>query len=184
MSFQAYLETVKAKTGKTPEDFAKLARERGLTKHGEIVAWLKQDFALGHGHANAIATVLLKSDSRAASADEKLRTLFSGKKATWLEASVALLERVRAFGNDVDIQANETYVNLLAGKKKFAILQPSSAERLDVGLKLKGVTPTERLEVAGSWNTMVTHRVRVGDAAQLDDELLEWLRAAYNATRS
>jgi len=61
MSFQAYIDNVKAKTGKTPEDFAKLAAKNGSTKHGEIVTWLKRDFALGHGHATAIAAVVLKS---------------------------------------------------------------------------------------------------------------------------
>ncbi len=44
MSFQAYIDNIKAKTGKTPEDFKKLAEKKGLLKAGEIVAWLKQDF--------------------------------------------------------------------------------------------------------------------------------------------
>ncbi len=50
MSFQAYLDTIKAQTGNTPDDFAKLAQQKNLTKHGEIVAWLKSDFALGQGN--------------------------------------------------------------------------------------------------------------------------------------
>lgn len=58
MSFQAYINNIKTKTGKTPEDFKKLAEEKGLlepgVKAGEIVAWLKEDFGLGHGHAMAI----------------------------------------------------------------------------------------------------------------------------------
>ncbi|MDZ4722022.1 MAG: DUF4287 domain-containing protein [Roseiflexaceae bacterium] len=58
MSFQAYIDNIKAKTGKTPEDFKQLAEEKGLLKPGykagEIVGWLKQDFGLGHGHAMAI----------------------------------------------------------------------------------------------------------------------------------
>jgi Domain of unknown function (DUF4287) len=62
MTFQAYLDNIKAKTGKTPEDFEKLARKNGLlepgVKAGQIVAWLKKDFALGHGHAMAIYAVL------------------------------------------------------------------------------------------------------------------------------
>lgn len=181
MSFQAYLDTVKAKTGKTPADFAALASEKGLSKHGEIVAWLKSDFALGHGHANAIAAVLLKSDSRKASGDEKLLALFSGKKAVWREACIALIEKLKGFGSDLEASANETYVNVLRGKKKIAILQPSSAERFDIGIKLKGVEPTERLEAAGSWNPMVTHRVRIADASEIDAQVLEWLRQAYAA---
>lgn len=58
MSFQAYLDNIKAKTGKTPEDFKALAEEKGLlnplAKAGTIVEWLKEDFGLGHGHAMAI----------------------------------------------------------------------------------------------------------------------------------
>jgi hypothetical protein len=80
MSFQAYLDNVKAKTGKTPEDFAKLAAQKGLTKHGDIVKWLKSEFALGHGHATAIAGVLMRQGTPRASAEEKFGALFSGKK--------------------------------------------------------------------------------------------------------
>lgn len=63
MSFQAYLDNIKAKTGKTPEDFKKIAEEKGFmidgklnptTKATEITNWLKSDFELGHGHAMAI----------------------------------------------------------------------------------------------------------------------------------
>lgn len=66
MSFQAYLDNIKAKTGKTPEDFRKLAEKKGFlqkgelkngVKAGEIVEWLKKDFTLGHGHAMAIYAV-------------------------------------------------------------------------------------------------------------------------------
>ena len=58
MSFQAYIDNIKVKTGKTPEQFKKLADKKGLlkpgVKAGEIVKWLKEDFDLGHGHAMAI----------------------------------------------------------------------------------------------------------------------------------
>lgn len=61
MSFQAYLDNVEKQTGKTPNDFITLAGEKGFTgdtKAGEIVAWLKNDFGLGHGHAMAIVHVI------------------------------------------------------------------------------------------------------------------------------
>ena len=58
MSFQAYIDNIYAKTGKTPEDFLKAAKEKGMTKPDvkvmEIVNWLKKDYGLGHGHAMAI----------------------------------------------------------------------------------------------------------------------------------
>ena len=63
MSFQAYIDNIKAKTGKTPDDFKKLATDKGFLKNGELVKtvkateitnWLKEEFDLGHGHAMAI----------------------------------------------------------------------------------------------------------------------------------
>jgi hypothetical protein len=67
MTFQAYLDNIQAKTGKSPADFRALAAQKGFTdggglrkgvKAGEIVAWLKQDFGLGHGHSMAIVALL------------------------------------------------------------------------------------------------------------------------------
>ena len=55
MTYKAYIDNIRAKTGKHPEYFRATARKKGLTKHSELLAWLKTEFGLGHGHANAIA---------------------------------------------------------------------------------------------------------------------------------
>jgi hypothetical protein len=61
MSFQAYIDNIKKKTGKTPEDFKKLAEKKGLLKPEvkamQVVNWLKEEFNLGHGHSMAIYAV-------------------------------------------------------------------------------------------------------------------------------
>lgn len=59
MSFQAYLDNVEDKTGKTPNEFITIAKEKNLTKHSEIIDWLKTDFNLGTGHARAVAYVIM-----------------------------------------------------------------------------------------------------------------------------
>jgi predicted transport protein len=181
MSFQAYLDNIKAKTGKTPDDFKKLAADKGFTKHGEIIKWLKEDFELGHGHATAIAAVVLKADVFSASKEEKLEKLFSGKKAVWKDSYETLSTKLKTFGKDVELSANEMYVNVLKGKKKFALVQVSSTERLDIGIKLKGVNASGRLEPSGSWNTMVTHRIKISSAKEIDKEVMTWLKQAYEA---
>ena len=67
MTFQAYIDNIKAKTGKGPAEFKQLAIQKGWmagsklradVKAMEVVAWLKADYALGHGHAMAIVAVL------------------------------------------------------------------------------------------------------------------------------
>ncbi|PNY80963.1 DUF4287 domain-containing protein [Deinococcus koreensis] len=178
MSFQTYLDTVKAQTGKTVADFRTLAAEQGLSRHGEVVAWLKQEFGLGHGHATAVAGALLKADHFRTPKDSKVEAIFSGKKAVWRGVYDTLRATVDGFGNDLDIAPTDSYVSLRRGGRKFAIVQPGAAF-LDLGIKRKGAEPTERFEAAGSWNSMVTHRVRITGAAQVDAEVLDWLRAAY-----
>lgn len=63
MSFQAYMDTIQSKTGKSPADFKKLAEKKGFLKKGklaegvkagDIVQWLKDEYELGHGHAMAL----------------------------------------------------------------------------------------------------------------------------------
>lgn len=67
MSFQAYLDNIQAKTGKTPADLRALAAEKGYTeagmlkktvKAGEVLTWLEEDFGLGRGHGMAIVALL------------------------------------------------------------------------------------------------------------------------------
>jgi len=181
MSFQAYLDNIQAKTGKSGDDLKAMAIEKGLTKAGDIVAWLKADYGLGHGHAMAIVHLVLHQEHRAASPGDKADALFSGNKAKWKQCYEAILKAITGFGPDAGSSVGQTYINLLRGGKKFAIVQPSSAERLDIGIKLKGVAANERFEAAGSWNAMVTHRVRINDAKQIDAELFSWLKQAYDA---
>ena len=59
MSFQAYLDSVEKKTGKTPNDFIAEAKKKKLTEFKDIIAWLKNDYGLGLGHARAVAYVIL-----------------------------------------------------------------------------------------------------------------------------
>ncbi len=180
-SWAPFSDAVKAKTGKSPAEFAKLANQRGLTKHGEIVGWLKSNYKLGHGHATAIAGVVLKAGSPPRSDAKMMDDLFFGTKAPWRKPCVALVVKLAKVGPDVGAIANCTYLNLLRAKKKLGILQPASAARLDIGIKLKGQAPAGRFEASGDCNAMVLHRVRMEDARDIDAEVLAWLERAYDA---
>jgi predicted transport protein len=105
--------------------------------------------------------------------------MFAGDKATLRPIFDALLGAVLGFGDDVERAPKKGYVSLRR-KTQFATLHPSTKVRFDVGLKLKGVPPKGRLEAAGSWNGMVTHRVRLESPAAVDEELVGWLRQAYD----
>jgi hypothetical protein len=179
----AYIETIQAKTGTTVDEIRALAAQEGFTKHGEAVAWLKSALGLGHGHASMLAKLILDPGSFARPDSERIEGQYTGKKAHWRPLYERLLADVERLGPDVGTDASDAYVSFVRNGKKFAIAQPSTADRFDVGIKLKGEPATEKFEAAGKWNPMVTHRVRIGDPAQLDDEVMAWIARAYAAVK-
>lgn len=177
------MDTIKARTGLNPEDFRPLARDKGLlepgVKAGRIKDWLKEDFDLGPGHAMALISILTPTGRASGTTDDKIDAIFAGTKSHWRSLADQLIDELRASGHDLTLAPSRSYLSLVSEGRKFAILQPTG-ERLDVGIKRKGVPATERFEEAGSWNSMVTHRVRVTDDTAPDAELLDWLRAAHS----
>jgi hypothetical protein len=168
-----------AQTGASVEQWVERARAKGFAKHGEIMAWLKAEHALGHGHANHIAKRVLAPSAEAAG-DDGIGHLFEGPKAALRPLYDALAATMTALGPDVELAPKKANVSVRRAKQ-FALLQPSTAIRLDLGLILKGVAPTDRLEASGTFNAMFTHRVRLSAAGDLDPELERWIQAAYDA---
>lgn len=182
MSFQAYIDNVKAKTGKTPDDFLRLAMAKGLLEPGvktaQILSWLKEDYGLQRGHAMAIVLTFKRATHEPTPKNEAIDKHFKGPKTRWRAPFDALVADVRAFGPGVSLGPTSSYISLLRKGKKFAIVQVTS-DRLDVGIKLKGEPTDSRFEPAGSWNSMVTHRVHITDPRQLDTRVVSRLRRAY-----
>ncbi len=182
MTFQAYLDTIRAKTGMDPADFQKIAAEKGLLtddiKAGPIQKWLKDDYDLGPGHSMALVSVFRDNLLPKATYEESLAKFFAGPKAQWqLTWDELMAETMR--WPDTALDPTDTYISLTRSGKKFAVVATTAA-RMDVGLKLKGEPPTERLAPAGNWNAMCTHRVQLFDGAELDAQLMGWLREAYD----
>jgi len=176
----AMIAGLKAKTGKSLDEWLPILRSSGLAKHKEFVTLLKTKHGLTHGFANMIALQALGSDSHTATDDSALvDAQYAGAKAALRPIYDAVLAAVKKFGKDVEVSPKKAYVSLRRGKQ-FAIVQPSTATRIDVGLVLSGVKPGERLEASGSFNAMMTHRVRVEKASEMDKELAGWLRQAYD----
>jgi hypothetical protein len=173
------IRNLEEKTGKSIDVWTAIARGSGKTKHKEIVDYLKAQHGLGHGYANQVAIrALAAADAPAAGSDDLVDSQYSGAKAATRPVYEALKKAVNAFGPDVDLSPKKAYVSLRRSKQ-FGLIQPTTGSRVDIGLVLKGVPPAGRLEASGSFNAMVTHRVRVADVKEVDSELIGWLRQAY-----
>jgi hypothetical protein len=183
-------------TARSLGDWIALVRAAGPLKHGEVVTLLKTKHGLGHGYANLVAHrakeaalptatatgtgITPGSPGTAAAAADPADEWFAGDKAAMRPVYDAVLALVRPLGIDVELAPKKGYVSLRRSKQ-FATVHASTKTRVDVGLQLKGIAPAGRLEAAGSWNAMVTHRVRLEQPAQADAELGRWLRQAYAA---
>lgn len=172
---------LEAQTGKSRTQWIALANRQGLAKHGELVAWLKSEHGLGHGNANLVAVRAREAaQGVTAGSDDLVAAQYAGAKGDLRPQYEELIAAIRQFGTDVEISPKKGYVSLRRSKQ-FALIQPSTADRLDVGVNLKGVEPSGRLEASGSFNAMVSHRVRLAKGAKVDAELKRWLKQAYDA---
>lgn len=167
-----------AKTGKTLAQWLKIAQASELEKHGQLVKMLKADHGLTHGYASLVAHEALRSSAEHAGDADLVAQQYSGTKADLKPVYDALIAMVSKFGGDVEVSPKKTYVSLRR-KKQFALIQPSTATRVDVGLCMKGAPTTDRLEASGAFNSMCSHRVRLTSPGDVDAELRAWLKEAY-----
>ena len=173
------IRNLEEKTGKSIDAWVVIARGLGMTKHKEMVAYLKAEHALGHGYANQVAQrALAAADAQSAGSDDLIEAQYSGAKAAVRPIYEALVKATRTFGHDVEFSPKKAYVSLRRSKQ-FGLIQPTTATRIDVGLVLKDITAAGRLEASGSFNAMVTHRVRIANVGEVNSELISWLRQAY-----
>ena len=172
------IANLKEKTGKSLDEWAGIIAKAKLAKHGDIMKFLKGEHGVSHGYANQIALNVLKAPTT--SNADPVEEMYSGKKAPLKPIHDALLKKISAFGPDVDLAPKKGYVSVRRSKQ-FAIIQPSTADRLDLGIQLKGKKPTDRLEPSGSFNAMLSHRVRLSSVKDVDAELIAWLKEAYSS---
>jgi predicted transport protein len=173
-ALQSMIANMPEKTGKSLEAWKKLLRSKSFQKHSEAVNFLKNEYGLTHGFAN---TIVHLSKDNSTPAEDLVTAQYKGK-----EHLLPIFEKVKTavegLGDDVTITPKKTAVSFIR-KKQFALINPATKTRLDLGLKLVGEPLTTRLENSGPFGTMCTHRVRLENPEDVDKELLSWLKLAY-----
>lgn len=177
-ALQTQLANIESKSGKKLAEWRKILASSGLAKHGELVNFLKEQHGLSHGNANTLVHMALQSHAGAAENDtDWIAEQYKGKEEMkpWYDR---IMEIISSLGTDIEIAPKKAYVSVRR-KKQFAIIQPSTKARMDIGLNIKGKDPSGMAEKAGSWNAMCTHRIKLESPGGINEELIAWLSAAY-----
>ncbi len=176
---QTMINNIPEKTGKSLEEWFQIIAASKLEKHGEILKMLKTDHDVTHGFANLIAALFRQqAEGGAASEDELVAAQYSNKPQmiSWYEH---LLAEVKKFGGDVEIAPKKAYVSLRR-MKQFAIIQPSTRTRMDLGLNLKEAEAGGVLIDGDKWGGMCSHRIEIFSQEEINAEVIGWLHKAYD----
>lgn len=185
-ALETQIANIQKRTGKTTDELVALVRKSGLAKHGEMVAMLKDTLGMGHGDANTIvhmanksAQVFADSAGAAGSAgpDAELDRLYTGPKAALRAIHEKVMASVNAFG-PFEIAPKKAYLSLRR-RKQFAMIGPATNSRVEVGLNMKGVKGTSRLEQLPEGG-MCQYRVKLTSPTEVDAELMALIRRAYD----
>ena len=181
---ETQLANIEKRTGKSLGELTRIVRSCGFEKHGEIRDYLKRELGMGHGDANTLVHVVMKSDgTRAAEAagldtDGVLAQIYVGPKAALRPIHDTVMNHLRKFGA-FEIQPKKGYVSLRRAKQ-FAMVGPATNTKVEIGINLKEAKLSARFTVVPPGG-MCQFKVRLEDPREVDKELIDCLRKAYEA---
>ncbi len=163
------------KTGRSMSEWIEVVLASGKAQHGEMLSYLKEQHGLTHGYANLVAHAAREKAAGGPVGEEDLVTAQYVGKEGLRPIYESLIKVVSKFGDDVELAPKKAGVSLRRSKQ-FALIEPTTRTRIDIGINVKDMAPTDRLKAVGG---MCTHKVGVTSLDQVDHELIAWLREAY-----
>jgi predicted transport protein len=174
-ALQTMIQNMPEKTGKSLEEWMRVLGSKSFSKHSEAVKYLKTEHGVTHGFANTI--VALFRDQGEATVD-LVEAQYTGKESL-KPIYEELLNYMKELGSDVTITPKKGSVSIIR-KRQFALIKPATKTRIDLGLKIKDKATTDRLLDSGPFGTMCTHRVQLTSVLEIDQELKDWIKEAYD----
>ncbi len=174
-ALQTMIDNMPEKTGKSLQEWKSLLHKMTFSKHSEAVNYLKNEHGVTHGFANTIVTL---SKEEKTTTTDLVENQYKGKESL-RPLYEKLLAVVTKFGNDITVTPKKTSVSIIR-KRQFALIQAATKTRIDLGLKIKDKPFEGRLENSGPFGSMCTHRVKISELTDINNELIGWLKEAYD----
>jgi hypothetical protein len=186
---QKWLAEIETKTGKSVDEWMKIINNAPVKDNKDRRIWLKEKFALGTNTAwwladRADGSNLMEETPEAylTVAAKWVSDMFAGKKAALYPLYDSLMKCGYGIAIDVKACPCRTMVPLYRNHV-FAQIKPSTNTRIDLGLALKGVSkniPKRLLDTGGiAKGDRITHRIPISNVDEIDDEVIKWMKVAY-----
>jgi hypothetical protein len=180
------LANIEKRTGKTLDDLVKIVQTSGFTKHSQVRDMLKTELGLGFGDAAVLAQYALNREgmmrqlSGELPANEALASIYNGAKESLRPIHEKLMDAIQKFG-EFETAPKKTYISLRRARQ-FAMIGPATNTQVEVGLNMKGITPTDRL-IEQKPGGMCQYKVRLSSVNEVNEELIAWMKTAYDSAK-
>lgn len=185
---QSVIAGMKEKTGRSLEEWLKLAKKAGPAGEKERREWLKKEHGLGANYAMWIAGRSLGKmqgdedpEQYLKHAQDYVETMFSGPKEHLRIIYDEILSYALTLGSDIRVSPCQTIVPIYR-KHVIAQIKPTTRTRIDLGLALKNAKVPKRLINTGGFEKKdrITHRIEISKPKDFDSEAKRWMKIAYD----
>jgi hypothetical protein len=167
------------RTGEGLDAWNERIKQRGFSDEQALRSWLDKQEVTGYAQSLLVMETFGYPEYLMASADE----LIDGQYADSPHLRPvldAILTRLPEVGEST-IQARKGYVSLLTPRRTFAVVQPTTRKRVDLGLRLETEPEGRLVPAKGIGNGDMPLRVALASPDDVDDEVIEWMQQAYRA---
>jgi hypothetical protein len=177
------IKNIQTRTGKSLDELFTIFTTSGLKKHGEVRSLFIKELGLGYGDASTLASHFIQSKGVATGKVESVNPdlavdeIYNGPKANLRPIHDEIMNYIKSLGQ-FEIAPKKGYLSLRR-KRQFAMVGPVTNSRIEVGLNMKDIAPTNRLE-QNPPGGMCQFKVKVTSLAEVDAELKAWITTAYN----
>jgi hypothetical protein len=177
------IKNIQTRSGKSLDELFAIFSTSGLNKHGEVRSLFIKELGLGYGDANTLASHFLQSNGVATGKVESVNPdlavaeIYNGPRVGLRPIHDEIMSFIKSLGQ-FEIAPKKGYLSLRR-KRQFAMVGPVTNSCIEVGLNMKDIVPTNRLE-QNPPGGMCQYKVKVTSLAEVDAELKAWITIAYD----
>ncbi|MDX1647816.1 MAG: DUF5655 domain-containing protein [Longimicrobiales bacterium] len=174
---ESKLARIQERAGKTLDELLQMLKESGRDQHGDLRGLLEEELGMASDDAETVVHVYRqRGEDAPRTLEGDLARIYSGERKKLRPIHDAIMSRLGDFG-DFEISPKDSYVSLRRARP-FATVGPATEALVEVGLDFEHADPPERLRREQP-NEGAPFTIRISDAEEVDDELIEWMRQAY-----